>query len=584
MKFKGTLWLALGFLTLVLYYYLVDIPQGEKEREDKERSEKILLFEEGSVEEFSLSENGQTIQLTRRKDDWELTQPVQARGDRDSATSFLNRLKTITYTRVVDDNPEDLRIFGLSVPSIEISLTLKNKEKISLSVGDNNPLGHSIYVKRGNENKVLLTRTPRKDLEKSVYDLRNKSLMDFDTHTITEINIERKESHLIIKKSDDTWTLSDKITATGNPDDIMSFLNSILSTRIKKFIDESPEALTKYGLDNPSIRLNLTRSEGKSPLTLLVGKTLEKDGYYAKMKEEPNVVLLSNGLFTTLSRKLEFFLDKNLVDFKEDEITQFEIWNPEEKIRVVRDKDKKGSWKIESPFKTSANTATVNSLLFDLNGARIEEFITTLSNDHKFFGLSKPKHKLILSIGGKPWILGIGNKTSDGKYFFSKRNRESFIFKLSEKSVSDLLRPLKDLRNRKIFNLKMDQADRIELKYSDNKFVLQKNENDWRLLVPEGTEKITTQKGNDIIWTLNALEFESIVEPPIDEKITRLDVPALTLSVFDNKNRELAQLKVGKKVANSDELIAHKKGSPSLHNIKARFLQEIPDNINEFKK
>ena len=83
---------------------------------------------------------------------------------------------------------------------------------------------------------------------------------------------------------------------------------------------------------------------------------------------------------------------------------------------------------------------------------------------------------------------------------------------------------------------------------------------------------------------MNALEFESIVEPPIDEKFTRLDVPALTLSVFDNKNRELAQLKVGKKVANSDELIAHKKGSPSLHNIKARFLQEIPDNINEFKK
>ena len=129
MKFKGTLWLALGFLALVLYYYLVDIPQGEKEREDKERSEKILLFEEGSVEEFSLSENGQTIQLTRRKDDWELTQPVQARGDKDSAASFLNRLKTITYTRVVDDNPEDLGIFGLSVPSIEISLTLKNKEK-----------------------------------------------------------------------------------------------------------------------------------------------------------------------------------------------------------------------------------------------------------------------------------------------------------------------------------------------------------------------------------------------------------------------------------------------------------------------
>ena len=61
MKFKGTLWMAAAFLGIVLYYYLVDVPAVKKQTQEKERAEKILLFETEQVEEFRLVKKDQTI-------------------------------------------------------------------------------------------------------------------------------------------------------------------------------------------------------------------------------------------------------------------------------------------------------------------------------------------------------------------------------------------------------------------------------------------------------------------------------------------------------------------------------------------
>ena len=65
MKFKGTVWMVVAFLGIVLYYYLVDIPAEKKQSEEKERAEKILFFETDQVEEFILEKKDETFHKQR---------------------------------------------------------------------------------------------------------------------------------------------------------------------------------------------------------------------------------------------------------------------------------------------------------------------------------------------------------------------------------------------------------------------------------------------------------------------------------------------------------------------------------------
>ncbi len=584
MKFKGTLWLTAGLIGLVLYYFFVDLPQEQKEKEDRERSEKVLLFEPADVEEFSISQNGQTITLKRQgNDEWGLLAPVEAKADDEASSSYLNRLQTMRFTRVVEESPADLSTYGLDKPSLTVSLKLKGKKETGLSVGDDNPMGHSLYIQRSDDEKVLLTRAPRNDLGKSVYDLRDKKVMEFNADEVVRLEIKRKGPPLTFVKTGDSWNVSEETTARGDADAIRNFVDSLLFLQVKKFVDEKPESLSAFGLDTPPIQLTLERGEKGPPISLSVGNK-NVDGYYAKSGGAENVILLSKRFVDKLSSKMTAFMDKTLAPFKEDEVTGLQFRSGEEDIRLTRGPQDKNKWGIVQPIKTPASTATMNSLLFDLKAVRIEEFIETSLKDPELFGLRQPKRELtVLGESGKLWTLKLGNQTSDGKHFFADRSGDSSVFTLGEDDVKKVFRTLHDLRDRKILHFKREEAARVLIQYPKKTIELKREDNEWSLVQPEAIKKIKPLHGNDILWTLNALEFESQVDPVLNEKESGMNEPAVRITLWDKNGQKLPSLSVGNPVENSAEHYARVAGNPALYRIKSRFLDEIPSNINKFK-
>ncbi|SVD66390.1 uncharacterized protein METZ01_LOCUS419244, partial [marine metagenome] len=90
------------FLSLVLFYFFVDLPAEQKEKIEKERAEKIFPFETEKVLEFSLAGNGDLIALKRNAPhSWELTRPLLAPGDSVEAEAFLSEIENLKKTRVV---------------------------------------------------------------------------------------------------------------------------------------------------------------------------------------------------------------------------------------------------------------------------------------------------------------------------------------------------------------------------------------------------------------------------------------------------------------------------------------------------
>jgi hypothetical protein len=576
MKFKGTALMAAVFLSMVLYYFFVDLPAEQKENAKKEQAEKIIPLEAEKVLEFSLTLDGSPITLKyNATQGWDLTRPLSASGDSSEAEAFLSEIESLKKTRVVDDNPEDLSIYGLSSPSIKIHFKFKNKSEETLLLGNESPMGGHLYFKRESHPSVMMAATSKSRFEKSVYNFRDKTLLNFSTGNIKRIQIIRDENPLELKKKGKAWEISGARGAQGDNDAIMNFLQSIQFSKIQEFINENPDSLEPYGLTSPKLKLVLEGEKGKTH-TIALGNSKDEKGYFAKINDSSNIILTGAKLFQTLSQKAVTFLDKTLLEFEENEILELSLRSDKETIHAVRAGDK--NWDILSPIKTTADLSTMNSLLFDLKDAKITEFIKISLDIPEVFGLNTPRKSLHLKMkDGSTWTLQLGNQSSDGQQVFANRSDESTVFSISKEVVGKLFRSLHDLRNKKLLEFESNEVNKISIKTPDKLFELKKKDSEWILEKPEKIK--TLHIGHDLVWSLKELEFNSIVSPPLPANLSGLDTPLFTISIW--KNDEVASLKVGKHLEKEQEYIVQSKNQQ--YRVKNKFLNTTPLTLDKFK-
>jgi len=164
------------------------------------------------------------------------------------------------------------------------------------------------------------------------------------------------------------------------------------------------------------------------------------------------------------------------------------------------------------PINMKANTATINSLLFDLKNVRIVEFITTHTKNSKTFNFEQPEKEINLTYkNGKTWALKLGSQTSTQDHYFSQRSDDETVFTLQKSSVESIFRSLHDLKDRTVLMFDDDLVKEIQIHDSKQTFTLKKSTDKWKLISPKPSDSIQSFIGKDILWTLNSIEFESVL-------------------------------------------------------------------------
>lgn len=568
--------MAAVFLGLVLYYFFVDLPAEQKEKTEQEQAEKLIPLEAEKVVEFSLTGKGEHIALKREAlHNWKLTLPFSASGDSTEAEAFISEIASLKKTRTVEEHPKDLSIYGLSSPFLKIHFKFENKKEETLLIGNESPLGGHLYFKRGSQSAVMMAASSQSSFEKSIYSFRDKTLLNFNTSSIQHIQILREKNPLELKKTGEVWRISGDIRAQGDKDAIMNFLQAIQFSRVTEFVDEAPESMEPYGLNPPKLKLVLDFDDGSQTLSL--GNLKEGKGYFGRINDSKNIILVGTRLFEVLSQKTVDFLDKTLFEFEEKEILQLSLQSKSETIRVIRDKN--DSWNIQSPIKTAADLSTVNSLLFDLKEAQITKYIKISMDTPESFGLDNPQKSFSLKIkNSKNWTLQLGNQSADGQQIFAQWTGQQTVFSISKEVVDKLFRSLHDLRNKKILRFESAEVNKVLIQTPENLFELIKNGPQWSLEKPE---KIKTDHiGNDLVWTLKGLEFSSIITPPLPANLSGLDSPSFTLRIFKNNEEEIATLKVGKFFVPEQEYLVETGNLQ--YRVKSKSLDSIPLSLDKF--
>ena len=588
MRFKGTAALAAVFIGIVFYYFLIDLPSEQRKQEEKDRAEKVILFDSENVKAISFIKGENTITLKRLgTDEWQVTAPIDAKGDAPAVSAFLSFLNNLNFTRVVEESPKDLTPFGLDTPDLKIILSMNNGETKGVRVGDDHPMGNKVYLARLNESRVLAAGVTKNRLDRKVHDLRDKTILDFKTPQITKIELIRNGKTLSLKKNEESWEVSEgKIAAKGNETEITNLLSTIQAAQIEQFVEEKPEQLTSYGLNNSKLTVKLTTSKASEPLVLLIGGKNEH-GFYAKTLPKKNVFTINQSLFDTLNnRKLVDFFNKSLVDFNDDDLAKVTLLMDDDSVDLIRDEKDLQKWTMVKPVNMKANTATINSLLFDLKNVRIVEFITTHTKNSKTFNFEQPEKEINLTFkNGKTWALKLGNQTSSQDHYFAQRSDDETVFTIQKSSVESIFRSLHDLKDRTVMEFDDDMVREIHIHDSTQTFILKKSANKWNLTLPKPSDSIQSFIGKDILWTLNSIEFESVLARDPGNTVTGLTNPNVSVKLLDGKSTILTHLLIGNPVAKLPEVHYLKVAENSnVYTMKKRFIDEILSNLKKLKE
>ncbi|UCE05985.1 MAG: DUF4340 domain-containing protein [bacterium] len=303
----------------------------------------------------------------------------------------------------------------------------------TLFLGDTNLDNTKVFFRKSGFNDVFLVSTTLKNsTTKSLYDLRDKSILKFKRGEIDKILIEKhRQTFSCFRDKDQQWWLEHPIRSLCEEDEIDDILNKLNNSKVTRFESEQPTNLKKYTLQNPLLTVTLFDSTRTQQKTLYIGKKENKE-YYAKDKSRPSIFLIDSSLVAELNVSLFDLRDKSIVSFEQDSVTEISIQYPDFIFHCIKDSNNR--WFITKPDSGLAKSWKISSLLYDIKDIEVAQFIDEqykLDNfyrfDHQEIKLTLKKENTLLS------ELLIGKEVEDKIYLKNNLTNKIYLVKTNVK-------------------------------------------------------------------------------------------------------------------------------------------------------
>lgn len=386
-------------LVLGSYVYFVDLPREKEEAAKK----KLFTFEKDAPTEVQLVYPDRSLHL--KKDEsgkWRITQPIDTEADEGAVTNLVNAIADAEISRTLDDPVQDLALYGLSSPLVKFRITLKNGTTLpQVSIGKDTPVGHSVYLQRDGETKILLTpQAFRLGMTKEVKDLRDKTVLPFNSSEVKKIEIQNHDKNIVLVKTDPGWSLEKPIGGKADDSQVQTLLSSLQNMKALDFVEPPTRELDEYGLVSPQLTISLTVGADEVPRKLLIGreKSSDKGGKqrYIKRTGNDTLFVVSDGIWREVNKSANDFRDKTIARFTQEQAVKIEVRRGDEQNFVLtRGVDKK--WSIDKSGEGVFSDAIANQLVSALSDLRGYEIVAENPSTLVPYKLTTPKISLLAS-------------------------------------------------------------------------------------------------------------------------------------------------------------------------------------------
>ncbi len=247
-------------------------------------------------------------------------------------------------------------------------------------------------------------------------------ILKLDQSAIDQLTLARKGSApvTLVKTASGKWQITAPRSFNADQDEVSGVLYTLSSLSADRVVEDKASDLKPYGLDDPSLAVQINSTDQKQRKLLLGEDTPAGSDVYAMLAGDPRVFTLAEYNKTSIDKGLDDLRNKKLFDFGEDNPSRIELHQGKKAWIFLR----QGSdWWSNGKKMDSAGVA---SLIDELRELQAASFPAT--------GFSTPDLEVTVASGDGKRI----ERVEISKSAIAKRENEPELYQLDSSAAADL--------------------------------------------------------------------------------------------------------------------------------------------------
>ncbi|MCZ6508377.1 MAG: DUF4340 domain-containing protein, partial [Acidobacteria bacterium] len=272
-----------------IWFFERDLPSSD---ERTELGTRLFAIEAAEVVAAEITVGEDRIAFGRFEDadgvqgeasDWRLTRPLQSPAENFRVDGLVRTIVDMRSSRSL--TVEDPETYGLATPRGEVTLRLRNGDRLTVEVGSEVPASSNMYVRLAGDSEVHVTENLLwSDLTRPVGEWRRAAMFPGVSGDIDSFRITGPEGTVELVRDEDGFRLAEPVSDRAAMSAVDSLVRAIAGLRATGFVDDSPDVVA-LGLDPPGAQVEVGLGDDES-LLLEWGAELEAGGgHYARIGE-----------------------------------------------------------------------------------------------------------------------------------------------------------------------------------------------------------------------------------------------------------------------------------------------------------
>ncbi len=375
-----------------------------------------------------------------------------------------------------------------------------------------------------------------------------------------EIKIKKVTDELLdLKREGGKWQMIAPKRLPADQDAAASMVSTLANLNADKVVEDKAADLKPYGLDMPTLDVQILRKDGKTDRLLIGDDTLNGSGAYAKLANDGKVVTVGSFVKTSLDKRPDDLRDKRLLTFDSDKLSRVDL--TAKGVPVEFGKNGQNEWQIVKPRPLRADGSAVDGLVTKLKDAKMDLSETDAAK--KFAAAAKVATVTVTDAGGTQTIEVRRDKD---KNVFARSSAVEGLYKTNADLADALDKGVDDFRNKKLFDFGFSDPGTVTV-----------------------LGKVYTKAGDK--WTSGGKNMDNTTVQNLIDKLRDLAAtkfaekgggqPVFEATVVSNSGKRTEKVVISKQSA---QYFAQREGEPSIYEMDSKAVEDLQKAASDVKE